>query len=202
MDTERLPSLKSSLVFDPRVKDQIFKHNPELFDRDWVDGCHSTLIGYLEESSPPSPTDLTPAPSAIARHFLDDNDGILGHYASTSSSHADSSARDELQRYLGMEPIHLLDNPLLWWKRNEGLFPRIAAGAKAYLAIPGQSLVSMLHLRKFCSYWSIGSSVSVERSFSAGRDIISLRRAALEGSTIRHLMLYRSYLKLEKRLKS
>jgi hypothetical protein len=47
----------------------------------------------------------------------------------------------------------------------------------------------------------IGSSVSVERAFSAGRDVISLRRAALEGDTIRQLMLYRSYLKLEKQLK-
>jgi hypothetical protein len=74
-------------------------------------------------------------------------------YDLTSSSHADSSARDELQCYLRMEPIHLLDNLLLWWKRNEVLFPRIAAGAKAYLAIPGQSPVSMLHLCKFHSYW-------------------------------------------------
>jgi hypothetical protein len=65
-------------------------------------------------------------------------------------------------------------------------------------------MMSTVNFYMVCSYacmYAIGSSVSVERAFSAGRDVISLRRAALEGDTIRQLMLYRSYLKLEKRLK-
>jgi len=172
-------------VFDPRMKDRIFKHNPDLFDSQWAEGCYSTLIEFLEKSDPPSVrSDPISDPSSSAGHFLDDDDGILGHYGPSLLSHpADpESAKGELQCYLSIDPIHLQDHPLLWWKQNEAHFPRIAAGAKAYLAIPG-------------------SSVSVERAFSAGRDVISLRRAALEGDTIRHLMLYRSYLKLEKQLK-
>jgi hypothetical protein len=128
-------------VFDPRMKDRIFKHNPDLFDSEWVEGCYSTLIDFLEKSDPPSMcSDPISNPSSSAGHFLDDDDGILGHYGPSLLSHpADpESAKGELQRYLSIDPIHLQDHPLLWWKQNEAHFPRIAAGAKAYLAIPGQ----------------------------------------------------------------
>ena len=46
---------------------------------------------------------------------------------------------------------------------------------------------------------SQGSSVAVERVLSAGRDVISLRRASLSAATIRVLMTYRAGLFLEKR---
>ena len=45
-----------------------------------------------------------------------------------------------------------------------------------------------------------GSSVSVERCFNAGCDIISLRRASLKAETIRNLLTAQSAIKLEKAL--
>ncbi|KIO31670.1 hypothetical protein M407DRAFT_67676, partial [Tulasnella calospora MUT 4182] len=60
-------------------------------------------------------------------------------------------------------------------------YPRLARMARDFLAIPG-------------------SSVSVERCLSIGRDVISLRRASLWAETIRLLMTYRAELLLDKRL--
>lgn len=45
-----------------------------------------------------------------------------------------------------------------------------------------------------------GSSVSVERCLSIGRDVISLRRPSLSAETVRMLMTFRAELLLEKRL--
>ena len=124
-------------MFDPRVKDRIFTHNPDLFDTDWIEGCHSALVDFLEKNEPLSASaGPVSVPSTVTGHFLDDDDGILGRCGASSTSW-ESSVKDELQRYLGVDPIHLQDDLLLWWKRNEAFFPRVAAGAKTYLAIPG-----------------------------------------------------------------
>lgn len=40
----------------------------------------------------------------------------------------------------------------------------------------------------------------MERTLSIGRDVISLRRESLKAETIRHLMLYKSFLHLEREL--
>lgn len=45
----------------------------------------------------------------------------------------------------------------------------------------------------------IGSAVAVERIFSGGRDLISLRRASLKPDTIRALMLLKQKLLLRRR---
>jgi hypothetical protein len=49
-------------------------------------------------------------------------------------------------------------------------------------------------------YLCIGTSVAVERVFSAGRDVISVRRASLSAESIRMLMNYRAGIILEKRI--
>ena len=59
-----------------------------------------------------------------------------------------------------------------WWNVYKDEYPQMAAAARDYLAIPA-------------------SEVSVERLFSAGRDIISLRRFSLHANTLRQLSLLR-----------
>jgi hypothetical protein len=59
-----------------------------------------------------------------------------------------------------------------WWKVHKDEYPRMAAAARDYLAIPA-------------------SEVSVERLFSAGRDLIGLRRYSLHANTMRQLSLLR-----------
>jgi hypothetical protein len=64
-------------------------------------------------------------------------------------------------------------NWLLSWRRaHRKEYPRLAAAARDYLAIPA-------------------SSVSVERLFNKGRDLLGVRRNSLNGETMRRLMLLR-----------
>jgi hypothetical protein len=60
-----------------------------------------------------------------------------------------------------------------WWKAHKTEYPRMAAAARDYLAIPA-------------------SEVSYERLFSTGRDMIGLRRHSLKASTMRQLALLRN----------
>ena len=61
---------------------------------------------------------------------------------------------------------------LSWWRGHSSIYPCVAAAARDYLAIPA-------------------SSVSVERLFSGGRDMISVRRDSLSAETMRILPFLR-----------
>lgn len=61
---------------------------------------------------------------------------------------------------------------LSWWRAHGDEYPRLAAAARDYLAIPA-------------------SAVSVERLFNKGRDLLGVRRNALNGETMRRLTLVR-----------
>jgi hypothetical protein len=61
---------------------------------------------------------------------------------------------------------------LLWWRFHKDEFPRMAAAATDYLAIPA-------------------SEVAVKRLFNKGRDLLGLRRHSLSADTMRKLMLLR-----------
>jgi hAT family protein len=60
-----------------------------------------------------------------------------------------------------------------WWNGHKDEYPRMSAAARDYLAIPA-------------------SEVSCERLFSAGRDMIGLRRFSLSPNTMRQLALLRN----------
>ncbi|KAL0479775.1 hypothetical protein AKO1_000723, partial [Acrasis kona] len=63
---------------------------------------------------------------------------------------------------------------LEWWKDNQTLFPNMAKVARAYLAIPA-------------------ASVSIERLFNSGRDVIDVRRHSMISTTFRWLILLKDY---------
>ena len=60
-----------------------------------------------------------------------------------------------------------------WWKLRKDEYPCMAAAARDYLAIPA-------------------SEVACERLFSAGRDMIGVRRFSLKADTMRQLSLLRA----------
>ncbi|CEL08111.1 hypothetical protein ASPCAL11264 [Aspergillus calidoustus] len=71
-----------------------------------------------------------------------------------------------------------------WWNMHKDEYPRMAAAARDYLAIPA-------------------AEVAVERLFSRGRDLIGLRRHSLNGGTMRKLTLLRDiYLSEESKQQS
>ncbi|KAJ5085382.1 hypothetical protein N7532_003037 [Penicillium argentinense] len=61
---------------------------------------------------------------------------------------------------------------LSWWRAQRNEYPQLATAARDYLAIPA-------------------SSVSVERLFNKGRDLLGVRRNTLSAETMRRLMLLR-----------
>lgn len=81
----------------------------------------------------------------------------------------------DIDRYLDSPRVNINDmkdpNWLCnWWRINKDEYPRMAAAARDYLAIPA-------------------SEVSVERLFNAGRDILGIRRHSINSETMRMLML-------------
>ncbi len=90
-----------------------------------------------------------------------------------------SSTTSDIDRYFNDPLAQVLEadseNPnwlFNWWDIHKNEYPRMAAAARDYLAIPA-------------------SEVTVERLFSTGRDIISLRRFSLHANTLRQLSLLR-----------
>jgi hypothetical protein len=79
---------------------------------------------------------------------------------------------DELSTYMS-ETLSRME-PLRFWKANESKFPRLAAAARRFLAVPA-------------------SSSDVERLFSIAGALQRARRARLNCSTIEDLLLYRDY---------
>ncbi|OJZ80349.1 hypothetical protein ASPFODRAFT_708049 [Aspergillus luchuensis CBS 106.47] len=59
-----------------------------------------------------------------------------------------------------------------WWNMHKDEYPRMAAAARDYLAIPA-------------------AEVAVERLFTRGRYLLGLRRSSLKSETIRKVMLLR-----------
>src|SRR5690606_9680917 len=83
-----------------------------------------------------------------------------------------SQSISDIAEYFGSRPISVSEqhfDVLMWWKSNSVCYPQMSNVARDYLAIP-------------CS------SVSVERLFSAARDVVGIRRHSLHADTLRMLM--------------
>ncbi|KAJ3508846.1 hypothetical protein NMY22_g16486 [Coprinellus aureogranulatus] len=84
---------------------------------------------------------------------------------------APRAVQDELEAYFRMPPEdYETCQPIQWWYAHRLQFPTLHKLAFDILCIPG-------------------SAVAVERIFSGGRDLISVRRASLRPDTIRILMI-------------
>lgn len=92
---------------------------------------------------------------------------------------------DEIDEWLRSPPIQerVPDNMtaeqdiqwlMAWWRTNRFKHPRMAKIARRYLSIPA-------------------SEVGVERLFSRGRDLLGLRRYALQPATIKILTVLKAF---------
>jgi hypothetical protein len=160
----------TALVLDPRVKGEIIL-------RELQDGNAGTMI-------------LETIRTNLHQVYATSNPE---HYAAASQSsspkHSDVESRmlkklqsrdpplSDIDKYFDTPPISVADTTgqnwlCNWWKMHKGEYPRMAAAARDYLAIPA-------------------SEVAVERVFSTARDVLGIRRYSLKGDTIRMLMLIR-----------
>ncbi|GAA5981593.1 hypothetical protein JCM5350_008037 [Sporobolomyces pararoseus] len=158
-----------AIVFDPRIRGG---HAARFPDDQQVQDAFAALPVYLDHHYQPQVSQgSTSSSSSLVRSssFLT---ASLNRFQLTTTSTV-LLASEELKLYLGERSVGDEDVVVLkWWKENASRFPCLARMARNILAIPG-------------------SSVGVERVFSAGRDTVSLRRASLAAETIRKLMVYK-----------
>jgi len=125
------------------------------------------LLGSGSESTTTSVTSTAPSRQTLEARLL-------------AKIQRSTSLESDIDRYFD-HPLAQIDEGVTddknwlfdWWKAHKTEYPRMAAAARDYLAIPA-------------------SEVSCERLFSTGRDMIGLRRHSLKASTMRQLALLRN----------
>lgn len=101
-------------------------------------------------------------------------ESLLGAvYSPTVKEHGQKNpamrAEDEIRRYRAENPAGLNENPLTWWRSNEGEYPLLARLAKQYLCPPGTSIAS-------------------ERVFSTAGDIVTAQTSCLTPNHVNELL--------------
>ncbi|BFG41028.1 hypothetical protein CerSpe_273020 [Prunus speciosa] len=105
-------------------------------------------------------------------------EGLKRKKLSSSSSSSSSTNTSELQFYLDLPTIEVVDDNqfslLGWWKNNQSLYPIVSLMARDLLTIPA-------------------STVASESCFSAGGRVVSEKRASLNPSTIEALICLKDW---------
>ncbi|KAK0143562.1 Zinc finger BED domain-containing protein 1 [Merluccius polli] len=91
---------------------------------------------------------------------------------------ASTRAEEEMSKYLETPPLSLSEDPLIWWRNHETVFPLLAKLAKHYLCIPGTSVAS-------------------ERVFSTAGDIVTAQRSMLSSEHVDQLLFLQKNLEVE-----
>lgn len=159
----------TALILDPRVKGDLLLY--ELDDEDTGrnilqalrDDLHCKYPGTTEPVDMPEPLEPSHKKQKVGSRML------------RRLQPQDEPRLSDIDRYFDSARIDASDmedqNWLCdWWRAHRKEYPRMAAAARDYLAIPA-------------------SEVSVERLFNAGRDVLGVRRFSMKGETMRILML-------------
>src|SRR6187399_605212 len=93
----------------------------------------------------------------------------------------ENNSEEEYIIYIKESPISQKEHPLDYWKLNNNRFPILSILARRYLAIPA-------------------TSASIESTFSIGGNIITKSRNKLSSTTIKELILLKSWKTSIKRL--
>jgi hAT family C-terminal dimerisation region len=166
-------------VLDPRIKTQWIKdHMPD------ADNVIKRIRKFLKSTYPSEPSLLLNAENdeykSLEYRFLEP-------YQSSAEDILETS---DIDRYLDSPRVAYRGNPkedqtewiLRWWNANQGEFKLMAQAARDYLPIPS-------------------SEVDIERLFNIGRDILGIRRFAMNGDTLRTLITLRNVLKMKEPVK-
>ena len=194
MDTETIIPYAAA-VLDPRVKTDILK----MHLKDGAVNVIDNLRAHFNEISPAerivSSQCQNPTPSlSRPTSFVGRSQGLqipsnrhkmLQNIQKKHYSTVATSEFDEIDEWLESPPIQ---EPvpesmtaeqdiawlMAWWRTNRFKYPRMAKIARRYLCIPA-------------------SEVGVERLFSRGRDLLGLRRYALQPATIKMLTVLKAF---------
>ena len=87
---------------------------------------------------PPQPMEQEPNNDHEVKPLLSPE--VVPGTPTTATVSNDSLPMDEVTGYLESGVVDSSENPLLWWKENESVYPRLAGLARKYLCIPANSV--------------------------------------------------------------
>jgi hypothetical protein len=161
-----------SVLLDPRFKNVYLQKKD--FDKDYPGLINNTVLNLKklvkQRSENSGETEKNVKASAVVTQDLNLFVSMFAHCADNAGD------MDEVDKYLELRCEDPSVDALEYWKSHAKQFPNLSAVARDILSIPG-------------------SSVSVERMFNCGRDVIGLRRHALQPETFSTLMFGKSILK-------
>lgn len=151
--------LKIASVLDPRFK------NLKCIPKGEREGVWKSLEALLQE--PKSITLQTTDKPAKKKSFL--------LFSSDSSSDEEQESNRTLSLYKAESTISETACPLQWWSHHAGVYPKLSALARKYLASPA-------------------TSVPCERLFSLAGNIVEKKRAALTSENVERLVCLSNWL--------
>ena len=162
---------------NPRVKTRWIKKNFNYADEIITRIRKFLKDTYQKETVPTQKKDQN-KPKTLEYEFLQEFE----------ESDGEELQENDIDRYFDTPPIKFVlneddDQALLtqqWWSGSSYMFPLMARAARDYLPIPA-------------------SEADIERLFSNGRDILGVRRWALQGQTMQALTLCKEELRRKER---
>ncbi|KAK7919245.1 hypothetical protein WMY93_010529 [Mugilogobius chulae] len=161
--------LRMSSALDPRFKSLLFLSPEEVQEtytklqskaaalrEDDPVPCGDVQGDFEEEEPQSSQTSTTKKRKSALVDLL----GQTFKKTSYGTTSATSIAEKEIKQYQDSPSLPLTEDPLLWWKSQQHVFPLLSKLAHMHLCIPG-------------------TSVAAERVFSTAGDIISAQRSSL-----------------------
>ena len=164
-----------AMLLDPRFKKIVLEH--EL--KDGAESIVSAMQQQLEIQYPTARHE--PGLSAISEESGPSHKTIVSEIMSKikAKSHKSPEKSSDIARYLNSDVVEFdeknKDWIYAWWRGHSDEYPRMAAAARDYLAVPA-------------------AEVDVERLFNTGRDLLGLRRWNLSSGTMRKLLLLKDSL--------
>jgi len=184
---ENEPIFALASVLDPRCKDRYFENKSSFSDAKTalIDEL-STLTAQnqndsdVESMSPPSKRAKAAAPPSTkpkkagssSACIWDPWDSGEGSEDETDDKETTNNPKAIVEDYLAQPRIEMGENPLLWWKKHESRWPKLAILARKYLC-------------------PAASNVSSESAFKYASDIASKERSRLLPENVEKLLFLR-----------
>nr|XP_049462644.1 E3 SUMO-protein ligase ZBED1-like [Anopheles coluzzii] len=152
-----------SMILDPRIKQLGFQDDVEKFKNI----CESIISELLPLQKPAVEVEK------VVKKVSKDVDMLFGDLFKNKGAQNYKTPRqiaeNELHQYLSVENIDLENDPLLWWKEHQVLYPSLYTLAMSTLCIPG-------------------TSVPCERLFSKAGQIYSEKRSRLAPKKLQEIL--------------
>jgi hypothetical protein len=152
------PMVGIALILEPTMKKDFLRDVLE-WDADWVDSVTDHFMSSFK---------FYHGKSNVQEHAKSmptyETESLLGEFKRRKTA-ATMDHSEEYVRYFNAPLAQDGTNPFLYWKAHQLDFPILAAMAKDYLTVQA-------------------SSVSSERAFSSGADLVTADRCSLSGKTI------------------